>query len=277
MNAVLFDLLDHICTAYLDDILIYSEDPLEHEAHVRQVLQRLLDAGLQVDIKKCDFSTTRTKFLGFILTDKGVKADPEKVAIISQWQEPKTKKGIQSFLGFCNFYRMFIKGYGHIARPLTQLTRKGIDRIELSEEARKSFQTLRQALVNAPTLVHFDHELPTRVETDCSDVATGGVLLQYQADNQWHPVAFFSRVLQAAESNYEIHDKELLAIIQALKEWRAELMSVPEFLIVTDHRAIKYFRNNYLIAGRYVGPSYYLSIRLRSHTDQARRTSSRSF
>src|SRR5204862_694277 len=122
MNDVLFDYLDDFCTAYLDDILIYSDNELEHEEHVKKVLERLRSAGLQVDIKKCEFSVKRTKYLGFIVGTQGIEVDSEKVAVIHDWKQPRTVKGIQSFLGFCNFYRRFIRDYGRIARPLVRLT-----------------------------------------------------------------------------------------------------------------------------------------------------------
>src|SRR5271156_4250322 len=124
MNDVLFDYLDDFCTVYLDDIIIYSENTLEHEEHVKKVLQRLRDAGLQVDLKKCEWNVTRTKYLGFIVTTKGIEVDQEKISVIRDWKPPTTVRGIQSFLGFCNFYRRFIKDYGIIAKPLNQLTRK---------------------------------------------------------------------------------------------------------------------------------------------------------
>jgi len=94
MNDVLFDYLDDFCTAYLDDIIIYSEDPLKHECHVRKVLERLRQAGLQVDIKKSEFNVTCTKFLGFIILTDSIEVDPEKVTVIKNWKEPTTVKGI---------------------------------------------------------------------------------------------------------------------------------------------------------------------------------------
>ena len=101
---MLFDYLDDFCTAYLDDILIYSNNELEHEEHVRKVLQRLRKAGLQADIRKSEFSVKRTKYLGFIISTDGIEADPEKTTVIDQWEPPQTVCGVQSFLGFCNFY-----------------------------------------------------------------------------------------------------------------------------------------------------------------------------
>ena len=122
MNDVLFDYLDDFCTAYLDDIMIYSDNELKHEEHVCKVLLRLCKAGLQADIKKSEFSVKCTKYLGFIISTDGIEADPEKTSVINQWDPPQTVQGVQSFLGFCNFYWHFIRNYGRIAKPLNQLT-----------------------------------------------------------------------------------------------------------------------------------------------------------
>ena len=122
INDVLFDYLDEFCSAFSDDILIYSDDELEHEIQVRKVLQRLREAGLQVDIKKSEFSVKRTKYLGFIISTNGIEVDLEKTAVIEQWEPPRSVRGVQLFLGFCNFYRRFIRNYRRIAKPLNRLT-----------------------------------------------------------------------------------------------------------------------------------------------------------
>jgi len=90
------------------------------------VLQRLWDAGLQVNLKKCEFHVTRTEYLGFILSTDGIKVNPEKVSIVTNWTAPINLRGVQLFLGFCNFYWRFIKDYGRVARPLTNLTKSGV-------------------------------------------------------------------------------------------------------------------------------------------------------
>src|SRR5277367_4143689 len=206
MNDVLFDYLDDFCIAYLDDILIYSENELEHEMHVRKVLQRLRQAGLQVDIKKSEFSVKRTKYLGFIISTNGIETDPEKTMAITQWEPPQSVRGVQSFLGFCNFYRRFIKNYGRIAKPLNQLTRKDQPFV-FSHSCQHAFKELKRQLVSAPLLVHFDPNRPTRVETDASDGVVAGVLSQRQNDGEWHPVAYYSKTMIDAELNYPIDRK----------------------------------------------------------------------
>jgi len=177
MNDVLFDYLDDFCTAYLDDILIYSENELDHQEHVRKVLLRLREAGLQADIKKSEFSVRRTKYLGFIISTEGIEVDPEKTETIRNWEPPTTVRGIQSFLGFCNFYRKFILNYGRIARPLTALTRKE-NPFFWDARCRAAFTELKNRLVDVLLLVYFNLQYELIVETDASDRVFGGVLLQ---------------------------------------------------------------------------------------------------
>lgn len=250
MNDILFEHLDVFCTAYLDDIIIYSESEAEHQIHVRQVLEKLREAGLQVDLKKSEFSVKRTKFLGFVLTTDGIEVDQDKIAVLRNWQYGTTVKGVQSFLGFCNFYRRFIKDYGRIAKSLNALTGKG-RLFNFTDECREAWDTIREAICNAPVLRHFKTDYETMLETDSSDGVVSGVLSQKQRDEVWHPIAFFTKTMNSAENNYAIHDKELLAIIRAFECWRAELegMSRP-FAVYSDHQALEYFMTTKKLSGR---------------------------
>jgi len=250
MNDVLFDYLDDFCTAYLDDILIYSENELDHQEHVRKVLLRLREAGLQADIKKSEFNVTRTKYLGFYVSTDGIEVDPEKTETIRNWERPATVRGVQSFLGFCNFYRKFILNYGRVARPLTALTRKDIP-FQWTPSCQQAFLALKDHLVDAPLLVHFNPQYESMVETNASDGVLGGVLLQLQPSGEWHPVAYYSKTMIPAEINYPIHDKEMLAIIRALEAWRPELEGSPiRIRIVSDHKALEYFMTTKALSGR---------------------------
>jgi transposase InsO family protein len=241
MNDVLFDYLDDFCTAYLDDILIYSDDPLTHYEHVNKVLQRLRDAGLQADIRKCEFGVTRTKYLGFIISTDGIEVDPEKTDVIRHWEEPRTVKGIQSFLGFCNFYRRFIRDYGILSKPLSRLTKADV-RFQFDETCRSAFQELKRRLTEAPILRHYDYALETMLETDASDGVIAGVLSQLHPDGNWYPVGYFSKSMASAELNYQIHDKEMLAIVRSFGHWRPELQgSSQQIKVYTDHKALEYF------------------------------------
>jgi len=134
--------------------MIYSKNELKHEEYIYKVLYRLHKAGLQADIKKLEFSIKRTKYLGFIISTDGIEADPEKTAVINQWEPPRTVKGVQSFLGFYNFYRYFIKNYSRTTRPLNRLTRKD-QPFNFDAACRKAFNELKERLISAPLLAHF--------------------------------------------------------------------------------------------------------------------------
>jgi transposase InsO family protein len=250
MNDLLFDYLDEFCTVYLDDILVYSEDELEHTAQVRKVLERLRKAGLQADIKKSEFDTKSTKYLGFIVTTTGIELDPETVATVQGWQPPTTVQGIQSFLGFCNAYRRFIREYGRIAKPLSNLTKKDTPFV-FDQSCTTAFEKLKASLTSAPILTHYSPDRQSRLETDSSDGVVAGVFSQLTDDGQWHPVAYFSKTMAPAELNYDIHDKEMLAIIRALEQWRAQFEGLSSTLeIFTDHRALEVFMTKRQLNGR---------------------------
>ena len=136
------DYLDNFVTAFVDDLIIYSKNETEHEKHVKMVLERLRAAGLQASIKKCEFHVTRTKYLGFILTTEGIEVDPEKTQVIHDWKVPNTVRGVQSFLGFCNFYRRFIKDYSRVARPLNQLTKREVPFV-WDDKCQEAFKELK--------------------------------------------------------------------------------------------------------------------------------------
>jgi len=253
INNALRDYLDDFCSAYLDDILIYSDDPSKHTEHVRKVLQRLRDAGLHIDLKKCEFSVTEVKYLGLIVTTKGVRMDPEKVRTITEWQAPNCIKDVQAFLGFANFYRKFIYNFSGVVAPLTAMMRtKGLSakgrkthpRFTWTPECEKAFQDLKNAFTKAPILAHFTPGRQLYLETDSSDHVNAGVLSQMGDDGLLHPVAFYSSKLTPQECNYEIYDKELLAIVRAFEEFRPELSSAEPDQpteVLTDHRNLEYF------------------------------------
>lgn len=259
INHTLHDLLDRICTAYLDDVLVYSTTRKEHREHVRTVVARLQAAGLQIDINKCEFETTRTKYLGLMITPQGIEMDPAKVEAITTWQAPTTVRDLQRFLGFANFYRRFIRDFSMIARPLHDLLKKGTTWL-WGDNQQRAFDTLRQSFTSAPTLTFFDYSKRTVLETDASDWASGGVLSQYDDDNILRPVAYFSSKHSAAECNYEIYDKELLAIIKCLEEWRPELQGTEEpFEVLTDHKNLQFFTTTKVLNQRQVRWSEFLS------------------
>jgi hypothetical protein len=150
---------------------------------------------------------------------------------------------VQSFLGFTNFYRRFIRDFSHHARPLFDLTKNDI-KWHWSTEEQSAFDTLKGQITSAPILSSPDNSSPFRIEADSSDFVTGAVLSQQSTeDGKWHPVAFLSKSLSSVKRNYEIHDKEMLAIIRAMEEWRHFLEGAEHsFEVWTDHKNLEYFR-----------------------------------
>ncbi|KAH0608774.1 uncharacterized protein H6S33_001002 [Morchella sextelata] len=214
INDCVRDYLDMFFTAYLDDILIYSDTFEENQVHVEKVLEALQRNGVLLKPEKCEFHTQSTTYLGLIIEPNGIKMDPRKVETVKNWTVPKTVKDVQAFLGFANFYRRFIRGFSELASPLTRLTRKDIS-FEWMPEAQTALDTLKKAFTTAPILTHFDPEKEITVETDASDYVSAGVLSQYDDNGTLRPVAYFSKKHSPAECNYEIYDKELLAIIRS--------------------------------------------------------------
>ncbi|CCF49783.1 uncharacterized protein UHO2_05817 [Ustilago hordei] len=213
INDIFRDIIGIYVVVYLDDFLIFSDTEEAHVKHVTEVLTRLRSNRLFAKLSKCEFHTKTVEFLGYIIKPTGIEMDPEKVRTVKEWPMLESIHDIQRFLGFANFYRRFIAHFARIAKPLTALV-KPIERFkkfELPEEAQQAFHKLIQAFTSAGVLQHFDYHLPTRLETDASDFAIAGVLKQ-EHEGRWHPVAFYSRKMPSAEKNYEIHDKELLAV-----------------------------------------------------------------
>ena len=239
INDVLCPFLDILATAYLDDILIYSESLKEHKRHVRQVLQALSDAGLHLAREKCEFHYQSVKYLRFIITTDGVAPDPAKVATVQEWDTSKSpiacKKDVERFLGFANFYRRFIKSYSRIILPLTRLT--GDVAFDWTPDCDVALDTLRAVFTTAPVLHRFDHDREIIVETDASDFVSGGILSQYDDEGVLHSVAFFSKMHSPAGCKYEIYDKGLMAIVRAFEEWRPELEgAILPIQVLSDHK-----------------------------------------
>ncbi len=244
INHALVGLVDVTCVVYLDDILIYSENPDEHTKAVRQVLERLQQYCLFVNLDKCDFNTDKVEFLGFVISPDGVAMEESRVTAIQNWPIPETTREVQVFLGFANFYRRFIYAYSRVATGLTNIL-KGGRPFEWTKEAAESFERLQRAFTIAPMLRHFDPVLRIRVETDASGFAIAGILTQLfgeGAESNWHPIAYYSKKMSDAEGRYETHDSELLAIIVAFRTWRHYLAYARrEVVVKTDHNNLKYF------------------------------------
>ena len=173
---------------------------------------------LYVKPEKCEFHVTTVNFLGYTLTPEGTKMDESKVQSVLQWPQPKTVKEVQAFLGLANFYRRFIQGYSTIAAPLTALTKKD-QPFQWTIPAEDAFTYLKHRFTTAPILATFNPAAQVILETDASDYAIGACLSQKDKEGKLRPIAFYSRKFTPPELNYEIHDKELLAIVEAFQQY----------------------------------------------------------
>ncbi|XP_060754879.1 serine hydrolase-like protein isoform X1 [Neoarius graeffei] len=243
VNDILRDMLNKFVFVYLDDILIFSKTLSEHTHHVQLVLRRLLENSLFVKAEKCKFHAQSVSFLGYVVTEGSIQMDPAKVSAVTSWPVPESRKKLQQFLGFANFYRRFIRGYSTVAAPLTALT--SIKQpFQWTAAADKAFETLKARFTSAPILRMPDAERQFVVEVDALDVGVRAVFSQQAAeDGKMHPCAFYSRRLTPAESNYDIGNRELLAVKLALEEWRHWLEgSKVSFVVWTDHKNLEYIR-----------------------------------
>jgi len=259
VNDVLRKFLDRTGTAFLDDVLIYSDTLEENIQHTREILMALDEAGLHLKPEKCHFHVQEVDYLGLVITPGGIRMQQSKVDTIQNWQSPTSVKGVQEFLGFANFYRRFILNYSSVVAPSTRLTRKDTPFVWESEQE-EAFQKLKIAFTSAPILRHFDWEKPIVVETDASDFVSAGVLSQPDENDILHPVAFFSKKHSPAECNYEIYDKELLAIVRCFEEWRPHLIGSPHPIqVLTDHKNLEFFKTKRTLNQRQIRWSEFMS------------------
>jgi len=185
--------------------------------------------------------------------------DPSKVETVKAWPPPKILRDVRAFLGFTNFYHRFVKGYSNVVKPLTRLTRK-VQPFKWETKQQESFHGLKTSFTMAPILHRFDHNGDIVVETDATDFVSATVLSQFNDEGNLHPVAFFSNKHSPTECNYEIHDKELMAIVRAFEEWGAELQSVENLtLLLTDHKNLEYFTTTKLLNRRQARWAQFLS------------------
>ena len=251
MNGIFEDLVfqGHV-VVYLDDILIFHDNPKDLDTLTHEVLRRLEEYDLFLKPEKCSFSKNIIEYLGVLITEGQAKMDPAKVQAVVDWPTPKTLKDTQAFLGFCNFYRRFIQDYSDMARPLFALTRKDTP-FEWKEPQNTAFRFLIHAFITAPVLMLPDHSQPFRLITDASDFASGAILEQADALHRWHPVAYYSSAFSEAEAAYDIHDKELLAIVRALHSFRHYLEGREDtFEIWSDHNNLVYFMTKKVLTRR---------------------------
>ena len=237
MNEVFRPLLDKSVVVYLDDILVYSRTWEDHLRDVGEVLDRLRHSQLYAKMSKCEFGKKSIEFLGHVVSDKGVSVDAKKVEAVRMWPPPTNIHDLRAFLGLANYYRRFVHNYSKLTLPLTRMLKKGAT-VDMGATELEAFDAIKEALTTAPVLAVADPKLGYRIVTDASDFAIGAILLQDQG-HDWQPIAYESCKLQPAELRQSVHEKEMLAVLHALKAWRCYVEGRPVEL-VTDHESLKW-------------------------------------
>ncbi|KAJ3651676.1 hypothetical protein Zmor_017700 [Zophobas morio] len=225
------------CLVYLDDVIVFSSNNIqEHIERLRNVFIRMRESNLKFKPTKCNFLLKEAKYLGHIISAEGCRTDPAKIKAVEHYPRPKSAKEIKAFLGLCGFYRKFVPKFAALAKPLTTLTKKDTN-FEWKEEQQLAFDQLRTALMNPPILKYPDFTRPFILVTDASGIAVSAILAQKYTIE--HPISYASRILKDAETRYSTIERELLAIVWAVKHFKAYLIGKP-FTIYTDHRPLKY-------------------------------------
>lgn len=232
MNKVFEPFLRKFTLVFFDDILVYSKAAQDHLQHLELVFEVMRQHKLFAKQSKCDFMKDQVAYLGHVISKAGVAVDGSKVADMLAWPLPQNIKALRGFLGLSGYYRKFVKGYGTIAKPLTMLLQK--DHFHWSDEATVAFNNLKTALTNTPILKLPDYTKVFTVETDASNSGIGAVLTQ-----EGHPLAYFSKSLGIRGQAMSTYEKELMAVVAAVKKWTPYLMD-KRFYIKTDHYALKF-------------------------------------
>lgn len=245
MNAIMGDFIDRFVLVYLDDILIFSNSQEEHTQHIHQVLSKLREHKLYANPKKCFFNRTHIEFLGYRVSGDGILPSESKIAAIRDWPQPANVQEVRQFIGLCSHYRRFIPGFSTVAAPLTDQTKGGGPKrrpIQWSQGCQDAFDCLKRLMSSSPVLQHPDLNKPFIIETDASDLGVGAVLLQRDVNGILHPLAYESKKLSEAEKGYSVQERELLAVLHALRVWRC-FIDGSTYTVYTDHNPLQYLRS----------------------------------
>ena len=235
METVMRGLQWETLLIYLDDIIVFSKDVETHIQRLDVVFQRLQGAGLKLKPAKCNFFGKEVEYLGHIVSGAGIATDPKKIAAVKEWPRPCSIPEVRAFIGTCSYYRRFIPGYTEVARPLSSMTGK-YGKFRWDSECQESFERLKEALTSSPILAYPDFKLPYLLDTDASNVGSGGVLSQKKNERE-HVIAYFSKTFTKEEKNYCVTRREMLAIVKAVKFFRPYLYG-RDVTVRTDHASL---------------------------------------
>ena len=217
MESCLGDYHLKYCIIYLDDIIIFSKTPEEHIDRLSKVFQKLDEAGLRLKPSKCELFKGRLEYLGHVVSSRGIETSPKKIAAILNWPQPQNITQVRSFLGFCNYYRKFIRGYAQVAKPLYQLLmgediKEKTNGIKWTEQCQQAFNKLKEICSDTPVLAYANYSKCFKVHTDASEQGLGAVLYQDQDDGTTRVIAYASQNLTKSEKRYHSSKLEFLAL-----------------------------------------------------------------
>lgn len=250
MDDVLHEHIGKICYVYIDDIIIFGETLDEQIKNLKIILETLRKANFKIQPDKSEWLKSEVEFLGFIVSQKGLKPNPKKIESIQRYPEPTNLKELRAFLGLSGYYRRFVKNYAKIAKPLTKFLKgenghKQVSKnesrnfkIELDQDGKKAFKLLKDILSSEDVLAFPDFQKPFLLTTDASNKAIGAVLSQNFHDGE-RPITFISKTLSSTEENYATNEKEMLAIVWALHTLRNFIYG-HKILIYTDHQPLTF-------------------------------------
>lgn len=238
MNMALSGLTGTKCFVYLDDVVVYGASLEDHNKKLKDVFLRLREFNLKLQPRKCFFLRKEIRYLGHIITNSGIKPDPNLVDAIVNYPTPKNIKDVMSFLGLSGFYRQYIDNYAQISEPLCSLKKKNV-KFKWDAFTDEAFSKLKEKLISAPILQYPNFENKFFITTDASGLAIGAVLSQLNNDSKDLPIAYASRILNQAEKNYPAIKKELLAIVWAIRRFRPYVYG-RQFTVITDHKPLTY-------------------------------------
>ena len=240
MEMVLQDLLGKGVLVYLDDVIVYAPTLDQEFRLLETVFQRLREAGLKLHPKKCRLFQKEVVFLGHIVGSDGIHTDPAKVEAVKDWPRPKNIREVSSFLGFCNYYRRFVRGFSDIAAPLHQMKGQRAP-FRWSDECENAFQTLKRGLTDSHVLAYPREKEPFVLDTDASNTGVGAVLSQIQ-DGEERVIGYYSSRLDGAQRRYCVTRRELLAVVKAFSHFRPYLYG-QQFTLRTDHSSLQWLMN----------------------------------
>src|SRR5271156_1302278 len=243
MDVAFKEFIDLFMVVYQDDLTAYSKKADDHCDHLGKVFSKALEYGVSLNPKKCHFAVKEGKLLGHIVSKEGIRIDPERMEAIQRVIAPRNLKGVQSFLGKINFVRRFVVNFAEIVKPIVKLLKRDA-KFAWNDDAQQAFERIKKAVQETPVLKSPNYTMPFSLFSFASFHTIAAILLQKDEQGFEHPIAFYSRSLQAAELNYDINEKQAYALVKAVKSFRPYLVGAKVLAYVPNAAVKDIFRQS---------------------------------